>query len=100
MTSFAKGAAVALFASTIGISFAQSGAQGRGAVVGTGVFTSFVENMDRSLAFYRDAFGMDVPAVPASGERPYNQPNPQLFAMFRSRARRNGISRRACPERG
>jgi catechol 2,3-dioxygenase-like lactoylglutathione lyase family enzyme len=53
-----------------------------GAVVGTGTFTGFVENMDRSLAFYRDAFGMDVPALPASGERPYNQPNPQLFDMF------------------
>jgi catechol 2,3-dioxygenase-like lactoylglutathione lyase family enzyme len=55
---------------------------GKGAVVGTGTFTAFVENMDRSLAFYRDAFGMDVPALPASGERPYNQTNPQLFAMF------------------
>ena len=55
---------------------------GKGAVVGTGTFTAFVENMDRSLAFYRDAFGMEVPALPASGERPYNQTNPQLFAMF------------------
>lgn len=52
------------------------------AVTGTGTFTSFVENMDRSLAFYHDAFGMDIPALPASGQRPYNQPNPQLFAMF------------------
>jgi catechol 2,3-dioxygenase-like lactoylglutathione lyase family enzyme len=55
---------------------------GKGAVVGTGTFTAFVENMDRSLAFYRDAFGMEVPALPAGGERPYNQTNPQLFAMF------------------
>jgi hypothetical protein len=39
-----------------------------GAVLGTGAFTSFVENMDRSLAFYHDAFGMDVPALPATGE--------------------------------
>jgi catechol 2,3-dioxygenase-like lactoylglutathione lyase family enzyme len=54
----------------------------KGAVVGTGTFTGFVENMDRSLAFYRDAFGMDVPALPASGGRPYNRANPQLFAMF------------------
>ncbi len=54
----------------------------RGAVVGTGVFTSFVENMDRSLAFYHDVFGMDVPAMPASGERPYNNPNPGLFRFF------------------
>jgi catechol 2,3-dioxygenase-like lactoylglutathione lyase family enzyme len=51
-------------------------------VVGTGTFTSFVENMDRSLAFYRDAFGMEVPPLPASGARPYNNANPRLFAMF------------------
>jgi catechol 2,3-dioxygenase-like lactoylglutathione lyase family enzyme len=53
-----------------------------GAIVGTGTFTSFVENMDRSLAFYHDVFGMEVPAIPESGERPYNRSNPQLFAMF------------------
>ena len=57
-------------------------ASSKGAVIGTGTFTAFVENMDRSLAFYRDAFGMEVPALPASGERPYNPTNPQLFAMF------------------
>jgi catechol 2,3-dioxygenase-like lactoylglutathione lyase family enzyme len=57
-------------------------APARGAVAGTGAFTSFVENMDRSLAFYHDVFGMDVPALPASGERAYNRPNPRLFAMF------------------
>jgi len=55
---------------------------GKGAVLGTGTFTGFVENMDRSLAFYHDVFGMEVPALPASGERPYNRSNPQLFAMF------------------
>jgi catechol 2,3-dioxygenase-like lactoylglutathione lyase family enzyme len=55
---------------------------GKGAVLGTGTFTGFVENMDRSLAFYHDVFGMEVPALPASGERPYNRANPQLFAMF------------------
>ena len=54
----------------------------KGAVLGTGTFTAFVENMDRSLAFYHDAFGMEVPALPATGERPYNRANPQLFAMF------------------
>ena len=54
----------------------------KAAVTGTGSFTSFVENMDRSLAFYHDAFGMEVPAMPASGERPYNQANPQLFKFF------------------
>ena len=57
-------------------------ASGKGAVIGTGTFTGFVENMDRSLAFYHDAFGMSVPALPASGERPYNNANPRLFAMF------------------
>ena len=51
-------------------------------VLGTGSFTSFVEDMDRSLAFYHDAFGMEVPALPASGQRPYNQANPQLFKFF------------------
>lgn len=54
----------------------------KAAVLGTGTFTAFVENMDRSLAFLHDAFGMEVPALPATGERPYNRTNPQLFAMF------------------
>ena len=54
----------------------------KAAVLGTGSFTSFVENMDSSLAFYHDAFGMEVPALPASGVRPYNQENPQLFKFF------------------
>jgi catechol 2,3-dioxygenase-like lactoylglutathione lyase family enzyme len=53
-----------------------------GSIVGTGAFTVFVENMDRSLAFYHDVFGMDVPAIPPSGARPYNPANPRLFAMF------------------
>jgi len=51
-------------------------------VLGTGTFTAFVENMDRSLAFFHNAFAMEVPALPATGERPYNRANPQLFAMF------------------
>jgi catechol 2,3-dioxygenase-like lactoylglutathione lyase family enzyme len=38
--------------------------------------------MDRSLAFYHDAFGMEVPPLPESGERPYNPTNAQLYAMF------------------
>jgi len=54
----------------------------KGAILGTGSFTAFVENMDRSLAFYHDVFGLDVPALPASGQRPYNPPNPQLFVWF------------------
>ena len=55
---------------------------GKAGVTGIGTFTAFVENMDRSLAFLHDAFGMEVPALPAGGERPYNRANPQLFAMF------------------
>jgi len=66
----------------VGHAQAPGAASDKGAVIGTGTFTGFVENMDRSLAFYHDAFGMDVPALPASGERPYNNPNPRLFAMF------------------
>ena len=62
--------------------FAQAPNTAKGPVLGTGSFTSFVENMDRSLQFYHDAFGMEVPALPASGERPYNQANPQLFLFF------------------
>src|SRR5205807_665121 len=46
------------------------------------VFTTFVENMDRTLAFYHDVFGMEVPPSPASGARPYNRPNPDLFVFF------------------
>src|SRR6187551_2133695 len=55
---------------------------GKAGVTGIGTFTAFVENMDRSLAFLHDAFGMEVPALPATGERPYNRANPQLFEMF------------------
>ena len=57
-------------------------ARSAGVVVGTGTFTAFVENMDRSLAFFHDVFGMEVPPLPESGGRPYNRANPQLFAMF------------------
>src|SRR5262245_65976158 len=53
-----------------------------GAVLGTGAVTGFVEDMDKSLAFYHEAFGMGVPELPASGARPYNPSNAQLFAMF------------------
>jgi catechol 2,3-dioxygenase-like lactoylglutathione lyase family enzyme len=65
-------------------SFAQpaSAQSAKGNVLGTGAVTSFVENMDRTLAFYHDAFGMEVPALPDSGARPYNPSNAQLFAMF------------------
>ena len=69
-------------ASVRGQTSAPAEASGTGAVIGTGTFTAFVENMDRSLAFFHDVFGMDVPPVPESGQRPYNRANPQLFAMF------------------
>ena len=71
---------VVALANAVAIGQAPSGA--KATVLGTGAFTAFVENMDRSLAFYHDAFGMEVPALPATGERPYNQANPQLFDMF------------------
>jgi catechol 2,3-dioxygenase-like lactoylglutathione lyase family enzyme len=56
--------------------------QAAGQVLGTGAVTGFVEDMDRSLAFYHDVLGMEVPPLPASGARPYNPSNAQLFAMF------------------
>jgi catechol 2,3-dioxygenase-like lactoylglutathione lyase family enzyme len=68
--------------STTGFAQAQNDAATQGAVIGTGAVTGFVENMDRSLAFYHDVFGMEVPPLPESGERPYNPSNAQLFAMF------------------
>jgi len=72
-------AACGLFALNTAV---QGQAPAPGAIVGTGTFTSFVENMDRSLAFYHDVVGMEVPVMPEAGERPYNRSNPQLFAMF------------------
>jgi len=63
------------------IAAGQTAAGPAGAVVGTGIFTAFVANMDRSLGFFHDVFEMEVPALPAGG-RPYNNPNPRLFAMF------------------
>jgi len=71
---------IAVFASAVLVGQAPSAA--KATVLGTGAFTSFVENMDRSLAFYHDAFGMEVPALPATGERVYNPANSQLFDMF------------------
>src|ERR1044072_6716509 len=73
------GAARGVFA--LGTTKAHGQARAPGAIIGTGTFTAFVENMDRSLAFYHDVFGMEVPALPEGG-RPYNRTNPQLFAMF------------------
>jgi catechol 2,3-dioxygenase-like lactoylglutathione lyase family enzyme len=83
---FAAATVCGLFMLSSTTTFSQAGAShgvgGKGAVVGTGVFTVFVENMDRSLAFYHDVFGMEVPPLPASGGRPYNNPNPRLFVFF------------------
>jgi catechol 2,3-dioxygenase-like lactoylglutathione lyase family enzyme len=59
-----------------------AGGAHKGAVLGVGTFTSFVENMDRTLAFYHDVFGLEVPPLPESGARPYNPENDQLYAMF------------------
>ncbi len=76
-------APAAMVAALLGSNALVAQAEAPKAVVrGTGSFTSFVEDMDRSLAFYHDAFGMDVPELPASGQRPYNRPNPQLFKFF------------------
>ena len=61
----------------------RNSAAGPPMVIDSGAFTPFVENMDRSLAFYHDVFGMEVPAMPESGgARPYNNTNRRLFAMF------------------
>ena len=85
VTGYARALGVgALCALAGGVARGQAPAPGTGdpMVLDAVAFTSFVENMDRSLAFYHDVFGMDVPAMPASGMRPYNNPNPGLFAFF------------------
>jgi catechol 2,3-dioxygenase-like lactoylglutathione lyase family enzyme len=71
-----------VLASALAIGQTRASAGGNAGVIDTGMFTPFVENMDRSLAFYHDVFGMEVPPLPDSGARPYNNPNPRLFAMF------------------
>lgn len=84
LKSISRGLPTALLAAALGPAalMGQTPTAGKVAVLGTGSFTSFVENMDRSLAFYHDAFGMEVPALPEAGQRPYNQANPQLFKFF------------------
>jgi len=71
-----------LLARTMPVAGQRTAPEDGGPILGTGAFTSFVENMDRSLAFYHEAFGMEVPELPATGARPYNPANAQLFAMF------------------
>ncbi len=75
---------VALSALAGGVVNGQRPEPGTGApmVVSTGAFTPFVENMDRSLAFYHDVLDMEIPPMPASGSRPYNNRNDRLFAFF------------------
>lgn len=46
-----------------GASFAQTPAP-RGVVVGVGGFSHIVENVDRSVAFYRDVIGLEMPNPP------------------------------------
>ena len=75
-------AAVAAWALT-GLAVSGQSAPGlKGLAIDTGAFTPFVEDMDRSLAFYHDVLDMDVPPLPATGVRPYNGPNPGLVAFF------------------
>jgi predicted enzyme related to lactoylglutathione lyase len=45
-------------------------------VVGAGNFSHIVENLDRSVAFYRDGIGLEGPAT----ERPFD-PNPAIMKM-------------------
>lgn len=75
-------ASLLMVATSAAVGQAPDTAAERGAVTGTGIFTSFVEDMDRSLAFYHDAFDLQVPVLPEAGARPYNAANPKLFAMF------------------
>jgi catechol 2,3-dioxygenase-like lactoylglutathione lyase family enzyme len=80
-------ATAALCVLTGALAVAQTPSPGRpepkGLVIDTGSFTPFVEDMDRSLAFYRDVLRMEVPPPPAGGgPRPYNAPNARLFAFF------------------
>ena len=84
MASFGKSVMVGVAAVALaGLGVSGQGAPGgKGLVIDTGAFTPFVENMDRSLAFYHDVFEMDVPPLPDTGARPYNPPNPGLFAFF------------------
>jgi len=84
MASFGKSVMVGVAAVALaGLGVSGQGAPGgKGLVIDTGAFTPFVENMDRSLAFYHDVFDMEVPPLPATGMRPYNSPNPGLFAFF------------------
>ena len=70
-------------------------ASSKGAVIGTGTFTAFVENMDRSLAFFHDVFRMEVPPLPESGAVRITGPIRSSLRCSTSRAHVNGTSPRA-----
>ena len=64
------GAAFALWGLAAAAPIGQAPAAGHAStprVIDTGAYTPFVENMDRSLVFYRDVFSMEVPTMPESG---------------------------------
>jgi catechol 2,3-dioxygenase-like lactoylglutathione lyase family enzyme len=83
LAAAAVGALVTVGSTTATGQAAAGAGTGKGAIVGTGTFTPIVEDMDRSLAFYHDVLGMEVPPLPASGgARPYNNPNPRLGMFF------------------
>src|SRR5262245_41476896 len=75
-------AALCALAGSVAIGQRPEPGTGEPMVTNTGAFTPFVENMDRSLAFYHDVFDMEIPAMPASGSRPYNNRNDRLFRFF------------------
>ena len=75
-------AALCALAGSVAIGQRPEPGTGEPMVTNTGAFTPFVENMDRSLAFYHDVFDMEIPPMPASGSRPYNNRNDRLFRFF------------------
>ena len=72
---FARTAAILVMASASMCSFAQTAAA-PGDVVGVGGFSHIVENVERSVAFYRDVLGLEMPNPP----RPFDS-TPWVIAM-------------------
>lgn len=64
-----------LFAASAAMIFAQTPAPA-GEVVGVGNFSHIVSNLNRSLEFYRDVLGLEMPAPP----RPFD-PNPAIMKL-------------------